>query len=140
MPTNTAREPSALVFDFGAQLSHAIRSDVLIFVLLYAFGEASDANTDFLDRLRHHLLAARGINRFIAVLRAVAALDFVLARATLENPDSTFVMHGIARTASPDSANVLVRTLLGMPLRQKYFERALAEWDSLRSTTLTAQT
>ena len=112
-----------------------VRSDVLVFVLVYATGETYDSDpTTFLPALRKLLADPAGLIKFGATLRVISAVDHVLPRAVTKIRESPRMIREFQKAfpGQPDLESIK----LSQPLRRKHFEHALAAWKQLRETAL----
>ncbi len=129
-------DPAQIVYDFAIGLPNPIKKEILLFVVLYAM--AFGTRSEFDEKLRNFLLAPPlGPEKFSAVIRTIAALDYVLASRTGSRAAKKAKLEFV-KEALPSSKEVEI-ALLALPFAHKHFEQALAEWQTLRGATLTLQ-
>ncbi len=124
-----------IVYDFVTELPNTIKNQVLTLVVLYAM--AYGMRSGFEEKLEAFLLASEGPEKFSAVLRTIAALDYILASRTGSYAEKQAKLEFVKK-ALPESKAAEV-SLLALPFAHKHFELALAKWQTLRDTTLSLQ-
>ncbi len=117
--------------DFLATLSKTIDKDVLVFVDLYALSDAPGLEADYLGRLVGQLPDTAALPVFIASLRIIGAMDYVLNRAA-----SVGHRPQIPMPTDPAMAEIATLIQAMAPLREKHFADALIRWKTLRATAL----
>jgi len=124
------------IVQFLESLPKTISGHILLFVLMYAENEDIFTADEPLSRLRATLLQENDLKRMGAILRTIAALDHILWRTVATAPLTKIVSE---RVASEAPSKEIAGLLAGEPLRAKHFERALADWDRLRSNLITRE-
>jgi hypothetical protein len=127
-----------LIFDFLADLPKTIQADTLFWIPLYGSKtNMKDASTreDILKLTKDYLTEQRSeIETFAASLISIAILDHRL-EANVADASKNEVMIRAAADALPKAQGVLA----GLPLRRRHFEKALTDWRTIRSTSITAK-
>jgi hypothetical protein len=123
-----------LTFNFLTSLPVTIRDHVLLFVILFATHTKPPKNRDYAEVLRDYLFNTNDMTSFGILLCVIAVIDHVLADSVANRERRATT---IARAAETDSR--LEKAILQLPLRARHFEKALADWTSLRSSALTPE-
>jgi len=119
---------------FAESLPPTIRPDVLVFVLIFAADEGPPAElAHFAPRIRETLYRRTGVERMGAVLRTIAAFDYVLARSARI---IRRVKHVIPLVAEKNR-DLAAELTANQPMRERHHDRALRDWTELRATILT---
>jgi len=131
-----------LIFGFLSHLPHTIRNDILLFVVMYTGCAAAaeierDPQQDYLELMRQFLLRQNSeIDTIGAVLRTIAILDFVIPRSVEGSRKSAAIADKLAERFPEKVEKIRLR----LPLNQRHFDQALADWQDLRATSITAHT
>jgi hypothetical protein len=126
---------AAVTYEFASRLPQTIRSDILIFVVIYATGEFYKGD-DLLLRLKNFLLSHPfGLSRFGATLRAISAFDFVIQRAANRAKQAQPMLQSL-----PEQFPSLSSVALQHPLRKSHFLQALEDWEKIRRDLITPHT
>jgi hypothetical protein len=147
----TDKEPdlAEIIVHFLSKLPDTIRSDILVFVLFYAFdfdpikgmpGVESPRilDTKMVAELRRRLLDSKGLERIGAVIRSASSTDHVLARfvATEHANESRLPRLVQNERTAPNIKLFLQKMMLGREFRLRHAEAALQSWRALRDNEL----
>jgi len=124
-----------IIARFVESLPSTISADVLVFVLMYAFDEDPRELAKFVPNIRDKLTKVGGMKRMSATLRTVASLDHILSRSATNIRRAKIEM----QNAPLLRREIVERFLAGHPLRQKHYDKALADWSKLRATRISHQ-
>ena len=130
------------IFGFVSGLPQTIRNDILLFVVMYsgcapAAQIERDPDQDFVELMRQFLLRQPSdIDTIGAVLRTIAALDFVIPRAV----ETSRRTEAIAAKLADKFPEKIERIRMGLPLRQRHYDQVMADWRDLRANSITART
>ena len=123
-----------VVFAFLANLPITIREHVLLFVIIYAIRIIPSLDLNYSDSVRDYLLDANDIRSFGALLSTIAVIDHVLADRVANAERRAATVEAFAEQF-PDAQDQALK----VPLQSRHFEQALADWNKLRASLLTAQ-
>ena len=130
-------DPRKVIASFLSGLPTTIRTEALLFVILYAVGiDPPDDKNQFEDIVLNYLMTD-GIEAIGAVICVAAVIDFSLERfvSNLDGAEAAFkkMIDQFPQNRALEQAH------LSFPLRQRHWEQALADWRNLRATKLTPQ-
>jgi hypothetical protein len=130
-------DPRKIIAAFLSGLPVTIRTEALLFVILYAAGIDPPNDKNQFEGTVLNYLTTSGIEAISAVICAAAVIDFSLERFVSKAgfADAAFKK---MRDQFPQNP-ALQQAHLSLPLRQRHWEQALAEWKTLRTTKLTPQ-
>lgn len=128
-------DPAVVVFDFLSLLPDTIRSDIILFVLIWAFDWRRIGIANPVEVLRERLNPSSQITRFSSALRCIGVIDFVLFRFVAANFEA---IDALETAQNDERSDAIVRAeiekiLLGSSLQKKHFEIALGSWNALRA-------
>jgi hypothetical protein len=138
-----SNQPDAVLVDFLKSLPVSIRTEILIFVRCYGFGEKFDA--DFVKLETNEFLPviigrianeSDPFGKISVIIRVMAALDFSHWSSMAKFDPAESFLHYAKAEQLPQADQMLA----GLPLRRKHTEHALARWSKIRETQLTHQT
>jgi hypothetical protein len=130
-------DPRKVIASFLSGLPTTIRTEALLFVILYAVGiDPPDDKNQFEDVMLNYL-STSGIEAIGAVICAAAVIDHSLEGfvSKLDGAEAAFKK---MRDQFPQN-RALQQAHLSLPLRRRHWEQALAEWKLLRATKLSPQ-
>jgi hypothetical protein len=130
-------DPRKVIASFLSGLPTTIRTEALLFVILYAAGIDPPDDKNRFEDIAQNYLTTSGIEAISAVICAAAVIDFSLERfvSKLDVAEAAFRK---MRDQFPEN-RALEQAHLSFPLRQRHLEKALADWRNLRATKLTPQ-
>jgi hypothetical protein len=134
--SDKTQDIAEVILHFIESLPATIRTEILLFVMLYAFDQYMEKEI-FLPTIRDELTKSGGMKRMSVALRTIAALDHILLRAVQKTRLAKIAIEQNAAKLSPD---IVARFLSRQPLSQKHLDIALQDWMKLRATLITAQT
>jgi hypothetical protein len=124
------------ILHFIESLPATIRTEILLFIMLYALDRDTMETEIFLPTIRDELTKTGGTKRMSVTLRTVAALDHILLRSVQKTRTAKIA---IEQNAAKLSSEIVARFSARQPLSQKHLDRALRDWTKLRATLITAQ-
>ena len=125
-----------VIVHFIESLPATIRTEILLFIMMYALDRDTMETEIFLPTIRDELTKTGGMKRMGVTLRTVAALDHILLRSAQKTRTAKIAIEQNAAKLSPE---IVDRFSARQPLSQKYLDRALRDWTKLRSTLITPQ-
>ena len=130
-------DPRKLIASFLRDLPITIQTEMLLFVILYAvrIDPPNDKN-DFENVVLNYLMTT-GIDSISAVICAVAVIHHSLEGIVLKLDGAESAFRKM-RDQYPHN-RALQQAQLSLPMRQRHWEQALADWRNLRVTKLTPQ-
>jgi len=137
-------DPRAVIFSFLDGLPQTIRTEALLFVVMYAMesgiykigsSKPKDAN-DFSKEVEAYLMRS-GTAGISAVICAIAAIDLSFENlvSKLDQAEADLAM-----LTDRDPENLGFEQLrLSLPMRRRRWEQAWSTWNDLRTTKLAPQ-
>ena len=126
-------DPRQTLISFLHSLPQTIRTEALLFIILYAMQIDPPDDTGALEgTVINYLMKPSAIGSIGAVICAIAVIDH-----SLEGLVGDLSRAESALKALPNRSPRLQQALLSFPLRKRHWEQALAEWEALRATKLT---
>jgi hypothetical protein len=115
-----------------SSLPDTIRTEILFFMMAYAYDEGSMEPNTYLQKIKTELTRTGKLKRMSATLRAIGALDFILQRSV----DKLIDNQRIAEMLSEKRPDLADRMRARQPLALRHAKAALSSWKNLRSTVL----
>jgi len=128
-------DPRALVLSYLTGLPTTIRTEALLFVIIYAIGIALPENSGEFENVVRDYLMRPGLRGVGAVLCTAAAIDYSFEGLVSKLGRTDRVLKIMAHK----HPNFPPESRLSLPLRGKHWEQAWASWKLLRKTQLTPQ-
>ncbi|OPJ96316.1 hypothetical protein [Serratia marcescens] len=127
-----AADPRCVIYDFLKNLPDTIRTEELMFVLLYGTGRAPfDESDNFLPLVEQYLMRP-GYPGVGAVICSMAIIDRRLNQSEEKLVKAEVDLKHLIRSY-PDFPQV---GLLSLPLRKKHYSLALERWNDLKKGPL----
>lgn len=127
--------PRELVLAYLLKLPTTIRTEMLLFVIVYAIGRPLPEQTDEFQAVVREYLSASGMRGIGALLCATAIIDHSLGKLARDLDRAEAALQFIERE-HPDFPK---EPGISFPLRRRHWEQARADWLKLRRTRLTAE-
>jgi hypothetical protein len=127
-------DPRKIIVSFLSGLPQTIKTEVLMFVILYAVGVDMPADKNDFETVVQNYLTTSGIAAIRAVICSAAVIDHVLG-GIVSNLDRSEATFKTMLNRYPKNLP-LQQAALSFPLRKRHWEQTLAEWKLLRSTKL----
>jgi hypothetical protein len=133
---DSAQDLAKVIVHFIESLPVTIRTEILLFVMIYALDRDSMETEIFLPTIRDELTKTDGMKRMSVTLRTVAALDHILLRSAQKTRTAKIAIEQNAAKLSPE---IVARFSARQPLNQRHLDRTLQDWTKLRATLITPQ-
>ena len=128
------RDPRRAIFSFLDGLPQTIRTEALLFVIMYAMESVVPEDLgDFAREVKSYLMRP-GTPGVSAVICAVAAIDHSFEGVISKLDRDEYLL---AALTNRDPTNLgFQHSLLSLPMRRQHWKQAWSMWKSLRTSTL----
>jgi hypothetical protein len=128
-------DPREVIVSFLSGLPQTIRTEALLFVIMYAIRIKPPDKVEEFERVVRDFLMTDGIPAVGAVICAAAVIDQSF-ESLISNLDRAETGLKILVKRHPDSPG-FQQSHLSFPMRRRHWEQALDSWKGLRATKLT---
>jgi hypothetical protein len=126
-------DPRELIFSFLTELPTTIRTEIWMWVVIYAARTGDPSKSDEFESIVRDYLMAPGIEGVGAAICTAAVIDHAIY-GMVEKFGRAEAAFKMIADRHPSAATQ--KLLLGLPLRQRHLQQASATWKELRAQKL----